>query len=125
MAAGLAGLPVFSLGGGPGYVVQPSFGFIIGFLPGACAAGYAYNRLGRIVAYPRVLAAYITGAASVYFIGIAYMYIILEFYLKKPGTALAVTIISMLPYMAKDIVLGLVISFLGRFIPSMKKAASY
>ncbi|MFO7612022.1 MAG: biotin transporter BioY [Clostridia bacterium] len=124
MAAGLAGLPVFSLGGGPGYVLQPSFGFIIGFLPGAYAAGFAYNRLSRTGGYLRILAAYMIGAASVYFIGIAYMYVILTFYLQKPGTALAGTIISMLPYMAKDIVLGLAASFLGRFIPLMKKEAS-
>ena len=31
VALGLVGVPVFSNGGGIGYVFQPSFGFIIGF----------------------------------------------------------------------------------------------
>lgn len=31
---GLMGLPVFASGGGAGYVLTPSFGYIIGFLPG-------------------------------------------------------------------------------------------
>ena len=31
---GLAGLPVFSQGGGLGYVLQPTFGYIIGFCLG-------------------------------------------------------------------------------------------
>ncbi len=31
-ALGLAGLPIFANGGGPAYVLQPSFGFLIGFL---------------------------------------------------------------------------------------------
>ena len=33
---GLAGLPIFTQGGGPGYIFQPSFGYIIGF----AAAGF-------------------------------------------------------------------------------------
>ena len=28
---GLIGLPIFTQGGGPGYIFQPSFGYIIGF----------------------------------------------------------------------------------------------
>ena len=28
---GLVGLPIFTQGGGPGYIFQPSFGYIIGF----------------------------------------------------------------------------------------------
>ena len=35
LAAGLAGLPVFSAGGGPAYVLHPTFGYLIGF---PCAA---------------------------------------------------------------------------------------
>ena len=30
VALGLAGLPVFTMGGGLGYVFQPSFGFLLG-----------------------------------------------------------------------------------------------
>ena len=35
VALGLAGLPVFTQGGGPGYVFQPSFGFLLGLIPAA------------------------------------------------------------------------------------------
>src|SRR5512138_1804581 len=35
LAMGLAGLPVFAGGGGPAYVLAPSFGYLVGFLPGA------------------------------------------------------------------------------------------
>ena len=31
---GLAGLPVFTGGGGIGYVLQPTFGYLIGFIAG-------------------------------------------------------------------------------------------
>ena len=39
IALGLAGLPVFAQGGGIGYVLQPSFGYIIGFALGAFVTG--------------------------------------------------------------------------------------
>lgn len=39
LLAGLAGLPVFAGGGGPGYVLQPTFGFLLGLIPAAWCAG--------------------------------------------------------------------------------------
>jgi biotin transport system substrate-specific component len=38
---GLSGLPVFSAGGGIGYLASPTFGFIVGFLPMAALIGLA------------------------------------------------------------------------------------
>lgn len=39
-AVGLAGLPVFASGGGPAYVLSPTFGYIIGFTLCAFITGY-------------------------------------------------------------------------------------
>ena len=36
---GLLGLPVFTQGGGIGYVLQPSFGFLLGLIPAAAIIG--------------------------------------------------------------------------------------
>ena len=36
---GLIGLPIFTQGGGPGYIFQPSFGYIIGFAVAAYVNG--------------------------------------------------------------------------------------
>ena len=36
---GLIGVPVFTSGGGPGYVLQPTFGYLIGFMVGAYVVG--------------------------------------------------------------------------------------
>lgn len=41
---GLAGLPVFANGGGPAYIMSPSFGFIVGWLPMAALVGWAADR---------------------------------------------------------------------------------
>ncbi|MDB5528951.1 MAG: biotin transporter BioY [Devosia sp.] len=44
LVEGLSGLPVFSTGGGFGYIMSPSFGFIIGWLPMAYIIGMAADR---------------------------------------------------------------------------------
>lgn len=45
LALGLAGLPWFAnLGGGAAYVLAPSFGFIVGFIPAAWVAGWLAER---------------------------------------------------------------------------------
>lgn len=41
---GLAGLPVFSAGGGAAYVFSPTFGFIVGWLPMAFVIGWGADR---------------------------------------------------------------------------------
>ena len=42
---GLAGLPVFTKGGGPGYVLQPTFGYLLGFLVAAVAVGFLSRKV--------------------------------------------------------------------------------
>jgi biotin transport system substrate-specific component len=51
IAEGLSGLPVFASGGGIDYVLRPSFGFILGYLPMAYIIGRAADlgASGRIV----------------------------------------------------------------------------
>lgn len=45
LVAGLAGAPVFAGGGGgPAYVLMPSFGFVLGFIGAAAVAGWAAER---------------------------------------------------------------------------------
>lgn len=39
LLVGLAGLPIFLEGGGPAYVLKPTFGYLLGFLPAAWIAG--------------------------------------------------------------------------------------
>ena len=41
---GLVGLPVFTQGGGPSYIFQPTFGYLIGFLIGTYITGYIAHR---------------------------------------------------------------------------------
>jgi biotin transport system substrate-specific component len=82
IAAGLAGIPIFSSGGGPGYIFQPTFGYILGFLAGGYAsglvAGGAYSP-----SFARLLAASFLNLALVYLCGMLYYYLIANCYLGK------------------------------------------
>ncbi|MBM7687278.1 MULTISPECIES: biotin transporter BioY [Clostridia] len=77
---GLIGLPVFTEGGGIGYVFKPSFGYIIGFAAGSYVTGNIANRVGKL-SYKRLFAANFIGLGIVYFFGMLYYYIISNFYL--------------------------------------------
>ena len=80
---GLAGLPVFTQGGGPGYIFQPTFGYIIGFALGA----YLTGRIAHAQPCPsmlRLISANLAGLAVVYACGMVYYYLISRFYLGNP-----------------------------------------
>ena len=83
LVAGLVGLPVFASGGGISYVLQPSFGYLIGFALGA----YVTGRMLEVSPHPsyrRFLAANFCGLAVVYLCGMVYYYLMSNFYLGNP-----------------------------------------
>lgn len=80
---GLIGLPIFSEGGGIGYIFKPSFGYIIGF----CIASYVTGKIANKESnptYKRILIANFVGLAIVYSMGMLYYYIICNFIINTP-----------------------------------------
>ena len=71
MAAGLIGVPVFTQGGGPWYVMNPTFGYIAGFAAGAWCAG-KISRLRARRSFRLLLAASFADIAVVYLFGVVY-----------------------------------------------------
>lgn len=80
---GIIGVPVFTAGGGPAYVFVPSFGYIIGFVFGAYAAGLIVEKMKKdnVAKY---LAAGFTNLFIVYFMGMIYYYIISNYVIDTP-----------------------------------------
>lgn len=81
IALGLIGLPVFTQGGGPAYIFQPTFGYIIGFAVGAYVTG-AVARGGA--GYKRLLAANFAGLGVIYLFGVVYYGLVSGLYLGTP-----------------------------------------
>jgi biotin transport system substrate-specific component len=79
---GLLGLPVFTSGGGIGYIFQPSFGYLIGLIPGAFLSGLIVNHMKKLKFIP-VLLASIAAMLVVYLVGVPYLYFIKDLYQHK------------------------------------------
>lgn len=80
---GLAGLPVFTQGGGFTYVLQPTFGYLIGFAAGAYVIGLIIERIEEPTP-KHFMMANLVGTLVIYAIGVPYLYIILNFWLDTP-----------------------------------------
>ena len=89
------GLPIFSQGGGIGYLLHPTFGYLIGFVLGSWVTG----RLASS-SYPRLLLAAFLGLGVIYLFGTVYYYLLATLYLKQSiaiGTLLIICVLSTLP----------------------------
>ena len=96
---GLMGLPIFTTGGGLGYVLQPTFGFLLGLIPSAAVIG-ALTR--RSASSGRIVLACIAGLAVLYAVGIPYMALILNGYMGKDMSVSRLLWAGMLPFLPGD-----------------------
>lgn len=80
---GLIGIPVFTEGGGPAYIFQPTFGYLLGFIAGAWLTGRIAETAPKASLY-RLWLANFAGLAVVYTFGMIYVYIINNSYLHTP-----------------------------------------
>ena len=83
MLLGLAGLPIFSEGGGIWYIFKPSFGYIIGFCLGTYVTGLIAERLKQKTVF-RYLLANLAGLMIVYICGMVYYYVICNYVIDTP-----------------------------------------
>lgn len=96
---GLAGLPIFTMGGGPGYIFQPSFGFLLGLIPAAAIVGVlTRGRSGGV----RVVLAGVAGLGVLYLAGLPYLYLIQNVYLERGLSWWTVLWTGMLVYLPGD-----------------------
>ena len=97
---GLLGLPVFTQGGGIGYVLQPSFGFLLGLIPAAAIIGAL---TARHHSHPAVFLAALVGDLVLYLVGVPYMYLIMRLYLGSDAT-LAALVLKMAVFIPGDLI---------------------
>ncbi|MBQ2088231.1 MAG: biotin transporter BioY, partial [Selenomonas sp.] len=76
---------VFASGGGPAYLLQPTFGYLLAFILQAWFCGY-YVRRSAAVSYGQMLAANLLGMVLVYVIGISWFYLISNYVIDAPIT---------------------------------------
>jgi len=97
LAVGLAGIPVFSMGGGIGYVLKPSFGYLLAFPAASWIAGALLVKLkGKY----RYYISNVCAAGMVFTAGAFYLYLSSRLFLHidlSIKTALWTGIVILLP----------------------------
>ena len=113
---GLAGVPVFTGGGGIGYVLQPTFGYLLGFIGGAYLTGKIVH--SGSLTMPRLLAGCFAGLFVVYGLGMAYYWAICQFWLREPIEIWPLFLYCFVLAVPGDIALCILSAVLGkRLIP--------
>ncbi len=119
---GLLGIPIFANGGGPAYVLQPTFGYLIGFICCAYIVGSFVDKCKEITVY-KTLGAVLVGLTTVYVIGVSYLYAIVNFYLQKQMAVSKAIAVGFLPYVTADLIMSVIIAVSAvRVIPILQKA---
>lgn len=117
---GLAGLPVFSQGGGFTYVLQPTFGYLIGFAAGAYTIGYIIEGVEQPTRKHFIIANVI-GTAVIYAFGVSYLYVALNLWLDVPTSLSHVLAAGLFSTVGVDIALAIFTSLLAiRIYPLLK-----
>lgn len=79
---GLLGVPIFAGGSGVGYVLRPSFGYLLGFVATTVAVSYVYHKkiINTLWGYYGLNT---MGIFITYLFGLTYKALILAFYMNK------------------------------------------
>lgn len=85
---GLLGVPIFAMGGGLSYLLQPTFGYLFGFIVQAYFCGY-FSRKGGTGEFVHLLAVNLGGMLIVYTIGITWFYVVSNYVIDAPISAWA------------------------------------
>ena len=109
VALGLVGLPIFTQGGGIGYLMQPTCGFLLGLIPAAWVIG---RIAGRKPEPKQIVPACLLGYGVLYAIGVPYMALILNTFLGKGMSFSAIMWAGMIPFLPGDMIKILCITLL-------------
>ncbi len=120
MVLGLIGLPIFTGGGGPQYIFQPTFGCIVGFAVGAFASGVIVERAQKR-SFGLYFAAGLVDMAIIYIIGMAWFWCVKAFYMHDPIGVWTLFVTCFVPTIGVDVLKALAASALTiRVSPALR-----
>lgn len=103
IALGLIGLPIFSGGGGLGYILMPNFGFIIGFFIATVIISVITQKLKNHKLWHYIVIS-LLGIAVIYIIGVLYFAFITNVHNNNAYSAIWFIQTVFLPFLPKEIV---------------------
>ncbi|WP_332647849.1 biotin transporter BioY [Lysinibacillus sp. 54212] len=119
---GLVGLPVFTQGGGITYVMQPTFGFLIGFAMAAFIIGWMLEKV-EAPTRKHFIGANVVGLFLIYAIAVPYLYVSLNFWLDVKTSLAHILVVGFLNSIVADFCLAIVSALLAeRLYPVFRTA---
>ena len=118
---GLAGVPIFARGGGPAYLLRPTFGFLLGFLLAAWVMGKVCECLNSWKMGALMMAA-TAGYVVYYGMGMVYFYLITHLVTLQPIGWKAIVLVYCLPEMPADYILCILAAIMARRLRPMVQA---
>ncbi|NJM75724.1 MAG: biotin transporter BioY [Acaryochloridaceae cyanobacterium RU_4_10] len=92
---GLSGFQIFAQGGGLGYLKEPTFGYLLGFLPGAWICGHiAFRQYRRL---DNLIMSCLWGLGAIHVVGLVYLTVLSIFRISSANWWEAVLRYSIIP----------------------------
>jgi biotin transport system substrate-specific component len=105
------GIPIFAHGGGPGYVLQPTFGYLLGFVCGAYVIGRLTEKRSPLTR-SFLFVALVVGTIAIYIPGVSVLYLNLNFIQQKAVSLTTAIKIGCLVVLPGDLIkIGVVLYF--------------
>jgi len=115
LVLGLIGLPVFTAGGGIGYIYTPSFGYLLGFILCTCVVGIIV-RIKRIESFAGFLTISAIGMICIYIIGVPYLFFIFNIINDGSNNFAWFLTNGFLLFVPGDILKCILAAFVGKFV---------
>ncbi len=101
---GLMGLPVFAGGSGPAYVLGPTFGYVVGFIPAAMIAGLLGKQIKSVW---RQFLSVTTALFIIYLFGVTHLYFVLTVVQDMDIHFYQALRLGVFPFLMQDFLTGL------------------
>ena len=119
---GLVGLPVFTQGGGITYVLQPTFGYLIGFALAALVIGWIIEKV-ESPTKKHFIGANIVGLIIIYAVAVPYLYVSLNFWLHVKTSWSHIFLVGFLNSIVADFCLAIASALLAERLYKVFRSA--
>jgi len=121
---GLMGIPIFAHGGGPGYVLQPTFGYLLGFILGAYVIGRFTERRDQLKR-SFLLLVLLAGTMAIYLPGVTVLYYNLNLIQEKAVSLSTAVKIGFLVPLPGGLIKMAVVLYLGPVLHQRFRLAKF
>ncbi len=110
---GLAGLPVFALGGGMGYILQPSFGYLLSLPFVACLIALGVRQFNSKKTLVPFIWINFLGAGVVLFLGTMWMYVAVNYFSGKSFSIQSALLAGFILFVPGELVKAVIAAYLA------------